>query len=121
MVHTLLSSDEDWQPCISPQVASTMEFSLLCLLCVLVGTSEAINCPKSTSNATTTSHSERARRMGRSSVSGLKTQERYYGTWWSGKDSMKTQKEQLGNQLLRSCQGFPHFHPDNPGPNTSRV
>ncbi|MBW0543553.1 hypothetical protein O181_083268 [Austropuccinia psidii MF-1] len=77
MFGTLSSSEEDWQPCISPQVSSTMEVSSPCLSCVLIRTSEAINYPKLTSIAITTSNSGRARRMGSVSGSGLKTQERY--------------------------------------------
>ncbi|MBW0543055.1 hypothetical protein O181_082770 [Austropuccinia psidii MF-1] len=77
MVGTLLNSQEDWQPCISPQVASKMEVSSPCLPCVLLRTSEAIKYLKLTSIATTTSISGRARRMGSGSGSGLKTQERY--------------------------------------------
>ncbi|MBW0472424.1 hypothetical protein O181_012139 [Austropuccinia psidii MF-1] len=77
MVGTLLISEEDWQPCISPRVASKTEGSSPCLLCVLVRTSEEIHYPKSTSVSTTTSHSGRAKQMGSGSCSGLKPQERY--------------------------------------------
>ncbi|MBW0589708.1 hypothetical protein O181_129423 [Austropuccinia psidii MF-1] len=77
MVETLSSSEEDWQSCILPQVASTMEVSSPCLPCVLVRTSETINYPKSTPIATTSSNSGRARRMQSGSGSALKTQERY--------------------------------------------
>ncbi|MBW0559585.1 hypothetical protein O181_099300 [Austropuccinia psidii MF-1] len=76
MVGTLLSSEEDWQPCISPQVASAMEVSSPCIPCVLIRTSEAFNYLKSTSISTTTSLSGGARRMGSGLGSGLKTQER---------------------------------------------
>ncbi|MBW0557904.1 hypothetical protein O181_097619 [Austropuccinia psidii MF-1] len=76
MAGTFSSSEEDWQPCISPQVSSEMEVSSPCIPCVLIRTSEAFNYPKSTSISTTTSLSGGARRMGSGSGSGLKTQER---------------------------------------------
>ncbi|MBW0570201.1 hypothetical protein O181_109916 [Austropuccinia psidii MF-1] len=76
MVGTFLSSEEDWKPCVSPQVASAMEVSLPCIPCVLSRISEALHYPKLTSIATTTILSGGARRMGSGSGSGLKPQER---------------------------------------------
>ncbi|MBW0510186.1 hypothetical protein O181_049901 [Austropuccinia psidii MF-1] len=77
MVGTLLTSEEDWKPCISPQAASTMEVSSTCLSCVLIRAREAINYSKSTSIASNTINSARERRMGSGSGSGLKPQGRY--------------------------------------------
>ncbi|MBW0490925.1 hypothetical protein O181_030640 [Austropuccinia psidii MF-1] len=76
MVGTLQSLEEDWQPCISPQVSSTMEVSSPCIPCVPIRTIQALNYPKPTLISTTTSPSGGAGRMGSGSCSGLKTQER---------------------------------------------
>ncbi|MBW0563084.1 hypothetical protein O181_102799 [Austropuccinia psidii MF-1] len=115
-------SSSDWQPCISTQVASTMEVSSPCLSCVLVETSESINYPKSTSIATTTIYSGRARRMGSGSGSGLKTQERYIMVP-CGVESIQLipRKKNLGTSSPDLVKDFHTLYPDKPGPNTSRV
>ncbi|MBW0494884.1 hypothetical protein O181_034599 [Austropuccinia psidii MF-1] len=76
MVGTLLSLEKDCPPCISPQVASTMEVSSHCIPCVLIRTSHIISYPKTTPNSTTTILSGGARGMGSGPGSRHKTQER---------------------------------------------
>ncbi|MBW0476274.1 hypothetical protein O181_015989 [Austropuccinia psidii MF-1] len=76
MVGTLSSLEEDWSPCISPQVALEMEVSSPCIPLVIIRTIQAVKYLKWKSNATTTSSSGGARRMGSGSGYGLKTQKR---------------------------------------------
>ncbi|MBW0473134.1 hypothetical protein O181_012849 [Austropuccinia psidii MF-1] len=76
MVGTLGSPEEDWKPCISPQVALKMEVSSPCIPCSLIRTRQARNYPKQTYISTTTSISGGARGMENVPGYGLKTQER---------------------------------------------
>ncbi|MBW0475490.1 hypothetical protein O181_015205 [Austropuccinia psidii MF-1] len=104
-----------------------MEVSSPCISCVLIRTSEAINYPKLTSIAMTTSNSGRARRMGSVSGSGSKPKrgQLWYLVKWKGfsEDPERKTWEPASN-ITNSPDLFKDFHslyPEKHGPITSRV